>query len=52
MEFEKDKAMENASAEVHIPDYEKEIAGIIKGNFRRKQCRKSWGITTARILQR
>ena len=27
MEFEKDKAMENASAEVHIPDYEKEIAG-------------------------
>ena len=33
MEFEKDKAMENASAEDHIPDYEKEIAGIIKGNL-------------------
>lgn len=43
MEFEKDKAMENASAEVHIPDYEKEIAGIIKGNFSPKAMQEKLG---------
>jgi len=43
MEFEKDKAMENASAEVHIPDYEKEIAGIIKGNLSPKAMQEKLG---------
>ena len=43
MEFEKDKAMENASTEVHIPDYEKEIADIIKGNFSPKAMQEKLG---------